>query len=86
MKCNRENCEKDAVKKVRLLFYAPSDKLKEKPVEAIFNLFVCSDHAIPDPALYVTDEGWKTIEKTFKEQGLIIPDRNTIEVTFLDLN
>ena len=85
MKCAKTGCEKDGHLMPVVTFAS-----KAAPnVRATFSmpaLLLCADHASPDPALYVSDEGWAQIVAAVKKAGRAYPDRSSLEVTFKSLN
>jgi hypothetical protein len=82
MNCSRIDCGHKATKWPLVSFAAKANPLGPRP-EFKFPLAVCDAHAEPDPALYVSDEGWKQIVDEFAGRGLAQPDRTTLRVDFV---
>lgn len=84
MKCARAGCPRTATQTPVLTFTAKRQPRGPR-VEATLQLHVCSEHAHPDPKLFVTDAGWAQIAGRLKQQGLAAPDRDSLKVLFKPL-
>ena len=47
-----------------------------------FPFAVCEAHASPDPADYMTKEGWARVQATFEAQGHVPPIWDNLRVEF----
>jgi len=84
MNCSRTGCTNVATKLPKVSFAA---KVKRYGARAHFQfpLPVCDEHAVADPALYITDDSWDHIVDTIKFAGYAEPDRTTVEISFVPI-
>lgn len=79
--CARKNCVKHATKQPVLTFaaiIAPNGPRGR----AELGMYVCEEHALPDPAEYITDISWQIIVTGMRANGHADPCRRTCRIEF----
>lgn len=81
MNCARADCGKPATKRPVLSFAAKV--LPHGPrARGELGIGLCDQHAVADPAEFVTDEGWAQICAGMAAMGRAEPDRDTLRIEF----
>jgi len=82
--CNFKGCGKtENLKEVVITFKDSVNAPEDHRVEAVIqDLLVCPDHAHPQPAEFVTDDGWNKIVAGMLGAGLASPARETVKIVF----
>ena len=85
MNCSKLGCLCVATKRPVLTFAAKAHP-KTPRARAEVGLLVCEEHAVTDPAEWVTDAGWMQICRAIRGAGKAAPDRASLRVEFLAVN
>ena len=82
--CSFKGCDRtDDLSEVVITFKDSLDAPENHRIEAVVQgLLVCPGHAIPQPASFVTDDGWNKIVAGLLKAGWAAPNRETVKVAF----
>lgn len=82
--CSFKDCgETDNLSEVVITFKESLDAPESHRCEGVIqNLLVCPKHAHPQPASFVTDDGWNKIVAGMLANHLAAPDRRTVKILF----
>ena len=82
--CSFKGCGKsENLSEVVITFKDAIDAPEDHRVEAVVqDLLVCPKHAHPQPANFVTDDGWNKIVAGMLGAGFKAPARETVKIVF----
>ena len=82
--CSFKGCGKsENLSEVVITFKDAIDAPESHRCEGVIqDLLVCPDHAHPQPAEFVTDDGWNKIVAGMLSSGFAAPARETVKIKF----